>query len=464
MTQPRRGRPPNPINPDVSQAARLGYEIRKRRQDKGLTLEALSEVIGFSPQHISGVELAKTLVSGAFVTACDRALDAQEAIVALLPAVTDEYTMQRHDRSAARQRAKGRDAPGYAEARAIARAFGLERYAGLLYPSGADEDVDLNRRDLIEAGVGAALGVGGGTAPAAAREVDPGLVEHWMGLMQVLDRHGGVFGSHQVLAAVRQELRLIAQHREIARGELRTQLLRVESRWSQFASWLSNDVGDPRQRDLLANRALRLAREGDYPEMVAYVLLRQCRWAIEDDDARRASAFAQAARNVRGTTPRLRALCALKHAHGYALANDAASCASSLRDADSLLERSEATQPDPLGDVARHEISSPYVKADVARCRLWLQPDRAVSAFEDVLRAWPQSRARDRGVQQARLGRACAAANEPERAATEGIKALRIAWATKSDVTVRELKRLDRELADFDVPAVGEFREALAGV
>ena len=84
--------------------------------------------------------------------------------------------------------------------------------------------------------------------------------------MQLLDRHGGVFGSHQVLAAVRQELRLIAQHRQTARGQLRTQLLRVESRWTQFASWLSNDVGDPRQRDRLANRALRLAREGDYPE------------------------------------------------------------------------------------------------------------------------------------------------------------------------------------------------------
>jgi len=464
MTPPRRGRPPNPVDPDASQAARLGAEIRKRRQAEELTLEALSARVGFSPQHISGVELAKALASGAFVTACDRALDAQGALVALLPTVMDEYTMQRHDRSAARQRSKGRDAPGYAEAHAIARAFGLERYAGLLYPSGAEDDVDpLNRRDLIEAGIGATLGLGATTAPATAGQIDPEFVEHWMGLMQLLDRHGGVFGSHQVLAAVRQELRLIAQHRQTARGQLRTQLLRVESRWTQFASWLSNDVGDPRQRDRLANRALGLAREGDYPEMVAYVLLRQCRWAIEDDDAHRATAFAQAARNVRDTTPRMRALCALKHAHGYALANDAASCASSLRNADALLERSDATQSDPLGDVARHEISSPYIKADVARCRLWLQPDRAVSAFEDVLRVWPQSRARDRGVQQARLGIAYANANEPDRAASEGIKALRIARATKSEVAVRELKRLDRQLAGYDVPAVGEFREALAG-
>jgi hypothetical protein len=285
-----------------------------------------------------------------------------------------------------------------------------------------------------------------------------------MQLMQLLDRHGGMFGSREVLAAVRRELALIAEHRQTARGELRTQLLRVESRWSQFASWLSNDAGDQGQRDLLAERALRLAREGDYPEIVAYVLLRQCRWAIEDDDARRASAFAQAARNVRGTTPRMRALCALKQAHGYALANDAASCASNLRDADVLLDKSDARHSDPLGDVARHEVSWPYVKADIARCRLWLQPDRAVAAFEDVLRVWPSGRARDRGVQQVRLALACAAANEPDRAVAEGLKALGIARTMKSDVTVRELKRLDRRLAGFDLQVVGEFRAAFGAI
>jgi hypothetical protein len=160
----------------------------------------------------------------------------------------------------------------------------------------------------------------------------------------------------------------------------------------------------------------------------------------------------------------MRALCALKQAHGYALANDAASCASNLRDADALLDKSDASQRDPLGDVARHEVSRPYVKADIARCRLWLQPTRAVDAFEDVLRVWPSSRARDRGVQQARLALACASANEADRAASEGMKALRIARTTKSDVTVRELKRLDRCLARFDVPEVGKFRGALAAL
>jgi hypothetical protein len=44
------------------------------------------------------------------------------------------------------------------------------------------------------------------------------------------------------------------------------------------------------------------------------------------------------------------------------------------------------------------------------------------------------------------------------------MKPLGIARTTKSDVTVRELKRLDRRLARFDVPEVGKFRGALAAL
>jgi transcriptional regulator with XRE-family HTH domain len=106
MAQRRRGRPPNPLDPDASRAARLGAEIRARRQAQGLTLEALATLIGFSPQHVSEAELAKAPVSEPFVAACDRALDAQGALLALLPAVVYERATERHDRSVARRRSR----------------------------------------------------------------------------------------------------------------------------------------------------------------------------------------------------------------------------------------------------------------------------------------------------------------------------------------------------------------------
>jgi hypothetical protein len=99
-----------------------------------------------------------------------------------------------------------------------------------------------------------------------------------------------------------------------------------------------------------------------------------------------------------------------------------------------------------------------------ARCWLWLQPRKAVTMFEEVLRRWPRERQRSRGMHQARLALACAAADDPERAAAEGDAALDIARTTKSNGILRELKRLDRRLATCDTPSAADFREAFATV
>jgi hypothetical protein len=84
--------------------------------------------------------------------------------------------------------------------------------------------------------------------------------------------------------------------------------------------------------------------------------------------------------------------------------------------------------------------------------------------FGEVLRLLPRERTRKRGAHQAHLAMACAAAEEPERAAAEGMKALNVARTIQSDVIVRRLKCLDRRLAAYDVPPVAEFREALAAL
>jgi hypothetical protein len=99
-----------------------------------------------------------------------------------------------------------------------------------------------------------------------------------------------------------------------------------------------------------------------------------------------------------------------------------------------------------------------------ARCWVKLRPRKAIGLLEDALRAWPRERTRGRGIHQARLALACAAAGQPDRAADEGITALSIAQVTKSDLTMRELKRLDRKLAACDAPAAADFHEAFAAI
>jgi hypothetical protein len=325
------------------------------------------------------------------------------------------------------------------------------------------EDLDpISRRSLFGAGVGAAFGFSATTAPASAREIDPELVTHWTKLRKVLARHDAMFGPHDVLDAVRHELGLIAGHRKIARGDLRTDLLRVEARWAEFASWLSNDAGDWRCRDSWADRALRLAHESEYPNMVAWILLWRSRWATKQHDARHAITFAQAAGRTAGTSDRIRALCALKEAHGHALADDDAACERRLADAYGLLDHD--TADDPWDRVGRRNVTRPYVLADEARCWLWLRPRKAIVMFEDASRLWPHDCTSHRGVHQARLALACAAAGEPDRAAAEGIRALELARATKSHLNVRELKRLDHRLAAYDLPRAAEFRRAFAAL
>lgn len=345
------------------------------------------------------------------------------------------------------------------------RALGIPlalRWVDQQPPDLGDAVEPISRRSLLgTAGAGAALGFGAAfSAPASARTIDPNLVSHWMKLKGVLDRHDGMFGPHDVLATVRHELGLIAEHRQVAHGELQMQLLRVEARWAEFASWLAYDAGDVRLRDSWADRSLRLAQEGDDPEMVAWVLMRRCQWAVEELDARRAIAFAEAALRTRGASGEIRALCALRAAQGHALANDAAACERSLANADGLLAADSA--PASWGVVPSQDVSTPYVLAVAARCWLWLAPRKAIDMFEDALRQWPDDRPRSRGIQQARLALACAAANEPERAAAEGLQALSSAKATKSDIAKRELKRLDRQLVASDRPEAVNFREAFA--
>lgn len=71
MTEPRRGRPPNPVDPDASHTARLGAEIRTRRTAQGLTLTALGELVGYTAQYVSEVERAKTTPAYPFVATVD---------------------------------------------------------------------------------------------------------------------------------------------------------------------------------------------------------------------------------------------------------------------------------------------------------------------------------------------------------------------------------------------------------
>jgi hypothetical protein len=383
-----------------------------------LTLEGLAALIGFSPQHLSEVERAKTPVSGPFVSACDHALDAQGTLSALLPAVIAERALQRHGRSTI-------------------------RHSGL--------------RSGSAAGSLAAH-------PAGSAEVDPELVPHWLELKGVLTDHDQLFGPHQVLVIAQRGLGIIGRQRQASRGYLRTELMRVESRWEMLAAWLYDDAGDPAVSASM-ERARTLASAADDSLMVAYVLVRQSERASRSGKSREAIALAQAAWREYGVTPHVRALSALHEALGHARAGEMSACQVDLETAHELVgQQHDAVVDSSFEGLGRHYATRTTVLAGEARCWLWLgQPRKAVDAAERALARWPAIRRRGRGLQLAGFAVACAAAGEPDRAAREGLRALTVARATRSNRSMRELRRLDRRLATMpQAQGVAEFREAFA--
>jgi helix-turn-helix protein len=91
----RRGRPPAPLDPSASAAARLGAELRDLRTAHGLTLTGFGVRIGYSAQYVSQVEHARSAPSEAFVQACEDELGGDDALMRLLPAVILEQAQHR---------------------------------------------------------------------------------------------------------------------------------------------------------------------------------------------------------------------------------------------------------------------------------------------------------------------------------------------------------------------------------
>jgi transcriptional regulator with XRE-family HTH domain len=405
----RRGRPPGPLDPSASAAARLGAELRGLRVAHDLTLTGFGVRISYSAQYISQVEHGRTAPSEAFVQVCDIELGADGVLMGLLPAVIFEQAQQRSARAAARR--------------------------GVDIPSDQEDDVDpINRRELVTASAAAVLGLGATATPASAREVDPALPEHSERLLAIIGTHDAVHGAHAVLGTARRELRLIAEHRQVATGDLRVALTGVEARWAVHAAWLCEDTGDRRGRDALLDRALRLARVADHPDLIAWTRARQAQWTDPSSAIRIAETGLRTARAGAHT----RALCALRAARAHAHLGNTDATERLLARAHELAAKDSAAPPLSV----RVALSEHVVRCWEARCWAALSPAKGVTLYDSVLRDWPRHRTRDGGLYLARLATACADAGELDRARAEARKALAITRTTKSTVAARELKQL----------------------
>jgi transcriptional regulator with XRE-family HTH domain/tetratricopeptide (TPR) repeat protein len=442
------------VDANASSAARLGAEIRARRERHGLTLETLARLIQFSPGHISSVERAQAPVSEQFVAGCDEALNAGGALLELLPSVICERAADRHRNQALRRKSGARPT----ETRDTI--------------AGEPQDGGPSPASLVVhtgAVTGKAASFGGSRAgtplssPTLSKP-DVSFATRWQRLLEVFIASERVLGSRPVITAMAAELPMLRAQREAARPEARIELLRAESRWAEFVSWLSDNVGAHRSGRLWINRAGDLAREsGDHP-MVAYVLMRKSQQALEHGhDVRGAVNMAEAAQREHELPPLVRALSAVREAQGHAVLGNRAGCARKLDEAHELIERATGAH-DPWWNNTGTHCTHGYVRAYEGQCWLQLQePQQAIHSFEQALASWQGIYRAEEALQRARLAIAHAANDDPDLAAREGQRTLEIHRAAPSSRALVELGRLDQRLARWPMVAdIQSFRDGFA--
>ncbi|MFF2618839.1 hypothetical protein [Kitasatospora sp. NPDC058046] len=185
-----------------------------------------------------------------------------------------------------------------------------------LFQAPVDEPVSSG---CLERPVGPNVLIGGVLPPAG---VDPALVPHWQGMLQVLSAAHNALGSAQIHQSAVREMPVIRGFRERASGGLAVSLRSVEARWAEFASWTADTMGDPQRAAFWLDQALVLAQYADDPALASYVLMRQAQGAVERGDAAAALSLAGRAWQSAGGSAHDRALCAVRQAEAYALAGD----------------------------------------------------------------------------------------------------------------------------------------------
>lgn len=310
MERPRRGRPPNALNPNDSSAAKLGAQIRERRGTRGLTLEALAASIGFSPQHVSEVERAKAPASKPFVAACDRALDAHGSLLDLLPAAVVEQAMERHDRSATRRQARDSKsddspeaAPSPARPRATTRSVTQPVSLAASLPVAAVGLLDAHSEaDLDDAHQhDAADGSGGGLRGIGSADVQ--LLDDARDHYELMYRRSGGLATRPMLIGFleKQAVPLLSGSHST---RTKTQLHRASAGLVALAGICAYDAEHHSLARRDFQRALRLAKPSRDRGFGGYVLGLMINQALALGDLRGAVRFAEVAlRSAGGDLP-----------------------------------------------------------------------------------------------------------------------------------------------------------------
>jgi transcriptional regulator with XRE-family HTH domain len=294
-----------------------------------------------------------------------------------------------------------------------------------------------------------------GTVPALT--VTPDVVRFLEEVFAQYVRADRLLGPRTVLGVVREQCKMLAGLIASAREPIRSDLLRVGTRFYEFCGWLAQDTGDFAAAESLSARALDMTFEAGNTWFASYVFMRRSNIATDAGRYSDGLGLAQAALKAgAGQGTRLRALGLRQQANALALSGDERGAMTAIEQA---LE-SVAAPLDPQEAPAAY-CTLPFVQMEGAACWTRLgRPDRAVTLLVSALDGWPDEDQRDRGIGVARLAIAHSLAGSVEEACSVGQEALAVVRAAPSARALTELERLRVRLAPWRrMPAVTELTD-----
>ena len=299
----------------------------------------------------------------------------------------------------------------------------------------------------------------------SSSDVDPGLIPHWSELLHILSASHNALSPRRMYDSVTREMKVIRDHRVRADTPVRRGLMSVEARWSEFASWTAENLGNGQAAAFWLSHSLDLAQERNDAPMVAYILMRKAQRAAEQRDARKARDLATSAGAVSAASPTDRALSAVRLAHGQALAGDSRACSTALKTAYQFLGRADDYVLGAHSITIGRHCGPAYVQAHEAYCLLLLRrPADAARNLREALDSWPADFRQDERLARAWLALAYAANGHLAEAAAEGVTALTSGPMDGAVRILGTLQALDRQLAvKGRLPAeADQFRSTLA--
>ncbi|BAJ27839.1 MULTISPECIES: helix-turn-helix transcriptional regulator [Kitasatospora] len=433
---------------------RFGVELRRLREQHGLSLDGLARQLSYSKGYLSKVESGQRRASQELARRCDALLGAEGRLQQLA--------------------ARPAPAPRPDPARTTPPAPGPHPHDGHPYAAGAagyTAEHPGRRESLPFAALPAPSGYPGLPALPAAEllgallpqrptALDPGVpallreqLVQYRALGQQLDPVLLVPALQmQSETAVRIALR--------CDGRTRAELLLIAAHFIEFGGWMAQEAGDRHTALAYTERAVELARAGGNRQLAGYALVRRALVTFYAGDAAATVALAAAAQDRR-LRPRIRGLAALREAQGHALGGDRGRCLRALERAEVLLATAAADHD------GGPTIGSSHIADPAAMTTGWCLFDlgharRAAEILDREHARIPLRATRARVRYGLRRALAHAAAGEAEHACAVAAEQLGGLGDVPSATVTGDLRRLDRELRRFRANrAVREFQPVL---